>query len=158
MLSRDAVYLIFCPDCFWLFILFCSLVVVCLSLPTNCHTGGFWKYLSTFWVNECTHPFFCLFVCLFIVNILCSNKEKHKDFSCILNKSCSVSFVNSVNNHPEGIVAVWFFRGSFMLLWDRTVFEVWVSFFFLSDNAVNKMYVQYLRDFGWLLSSAVSCC
>lgn len=33
-------------------------------------------------------------------------REKHKDFS-------SVSFVNSVNNHPEGIVSLLLFGGFF---------------------------------------------
>lgn len=49
------------------------------------------------------------FVCLCIVILLCSNKEKH--IFCILKRSCPVSFVNSVNNHADGIVYQFFWEG-----------------------------------------------
>lgn len=102
MLWGDTVYLILCPDS-GLLVSFCSLVIVCLSLPTNCHTGGSWKYLSASWVNECTHSFF-----VFVKSLYCAVIRKSTKtfffFFCILKRSCSVSFVNSVNNHPEGIV------------------------------------------------------
>lgn len=96
------------------------------------------------------------FFCLFTLILLCSNKEKHNDFSLSLSsflfyffafwkRSCSVSFVNSVNSHPQGIVYQFglgegggggWGMGSFMLFWGRTVFEMWgflFLFFFLSS-------------------------
>lgn len=100
---------------------------------------------------------------LLLLFIYCAVMRKStKTFLCFCfafwKRSCSVSFVNSVNNHPDEGIVYQFLGGSFMLFWGRTVFEVWgFCFFFFCDNAVNKMYVQYLRDFGWLLSSAVSC-
>lgn len=73
--------------------------------------------------------------------------EKHKKFSLFFFlhfQKGAVPFVNSVNNHPEGIVYLFGSVGGSL---PRQGCVLSVSFLF-GDNAVNKMYVQYLRDFG----------
>lgn len=127
-----------------------------------------WHYHATAILQDledtCQHPEWMnvLILFLFLVIIVCSNKEKHKSFSvfcwvfCISLRRCPVSFVNTVNNHAEGLLC------QFEFGWiHSSSYETGLCLkceFFSGNDAVNKMYVQYLRDFGWLRGSAVSCC